>query len=101
MGRSFIQWREREERTASKEEGGKGKGSFSEGERSVRVRGRALLKGREESRFRRVGELSAQVRWLRRVESVGCVVRARAMWQALAPRSRTEGKCRFMSCGEG
>ena len=26
------------------------------------------------------------------------VVRARAMLQALAPRSRTWGKCRFMSC---
>ena len=61
--------------------------------------GSRLLNGREASRCRRVGEGSADVRWLRRVHGVTGgsdvvegIVRARAMLQALAPRSRTVGK---------
>ena len=51
-----------------------------------------------ESRLRRVGDVSAEVRCERRVVSgVEEAVRARAMLQAFAPRSRTWGKCRFMS----
>ena len=61
--------------------------------------GRSALKGAVESRFRRVGDVSAEVRCERRVVSeVEEVVRARAMLQAFAPRSRTWGKCRFTSC---
>ena len=57
-----------------------------------------MLKGAVESRLRKVGEVSAEVRCVRRVVSgVEEVVRARAMLQAFAPRSRTWGKCRFMS----
>ena len=51
-----------------------------------------------ESRLRRLGDESAEVRCVRRfVSGVEEVVRARAMLQAFAPRSRTWGKCRFMS----
>lgn len=97
-GRSLIQWRESEERTASKVLGAKG--SCSSASTTLRLIGIWLLKGRLASRFRRVGDVSAQVRWLRREEGgllavavvavVGAEesVRARAMLQALAPRSR-------------
>ena len=51
-----------------------------------------------ESRLRRVGDVSAEVRCVKRVVRGGEeVVRARAILQALAPRSRTWGKCLFMS----
>ena len=51
-----------------------------------------------ESRLRKVRDVSAEVRCVRRFMSgVEEVVRARAMLQAFAPRSRTWGKCRFMS----
>ena len=117
-GRSLIQWREREERMAEKEEGGKGRGVLEVG--SGRVR-RVWVKGRGEeerwesgSRWRRVGDGSADVRWERRVDrgaeeegeegasgggaEAWLEERMRAILQALAPRSRTVGKCRFMSC---
>lgn len=104
-GRSLIQWREREERTAEKECGAKGRGALSGSERIMRVwEGREELKGRWASRLRRIGDQSAEVRDVRRVCSGGSVgmgggvvVRTRAILQALAPRSRTDGKCRFMS----
>jgi hypothetical protein len=63
--------------------------------------GRSALNERSTSRWRKVGEVSAEVRCERRVDSGGesgfGTVRARAMLQALAPRSRTEGKWRFIS----
>ena len=81
--------------------GSNGKG-VSAGGSIVRVcEGSSALKGRSASRWSRVGEVSAEVRCERRVERGGesgvGTVRARAMLQALAPRSRTEGKWRFMS----
>ena len=57
------------------------------------------MKGAVESRLRRAGDVSAEVMCARRVVRGGEeVVRARAMLQALAPRSRTLGMCRSMSC---
>lgn len=67
-GRSLIQWREREERMASKELGGKGRGEVSGSGMGVRVwEGRRALYGREASRWRRVGAQSADVRLVKRV----------------------------------
>ena len=61
-GRSFTQWRERDERMASKDCGAKGRG-VSGGGRTVRVwKGRRLLNGRDSSRWSRVSEESAEVR---------------------------------------
>jgi len=104
VGRSLTQWREREERTALKDWGSNGRG-WSTGGRTVRVwEGRRLLKGSEASRWRRVGEVSTEVMWERRVDRVGesgvGTVRARAMLQAFAPKSRTLGKCRLISCAK-
>ena len=101
-GRSLTQWRESEERTALKEWGGKGRGEGAGGRVIRSWEGRRVLNGREASRWRRVGEASADVRCERRVdrggdEGKGGWVSARAMLQALAPRSRTQGKERLMS----
>lgn len=75
-----------------------------------RVMERSSLKGRASSRFRSAAELSTQVRLSIRFESAVVrfrsdsdgsgrgVVSARAMLQLFAPRSRTCGKVRFMSC---
>ena len=97
----MTQWRERDERTALKDCGANGKG-VSAGERTVRVcEGKRALKGSSASRWRSVGELSAEVRCEKRVDRGGesgvGAVRARAILQALAPMSRTEGKWRLMS----
>lgn len=67
-----------------------------------------LLKGRSISRWRRTLEVSTQVSWEIRSERGGDsplgetrsgvgVVRARAMLQLLAPRSRTFGISRLIS----
>jgi hypothetical protein len=67
-----------------------------------------VLNGRSMSRFKRAGEVSAQIRESMRVASgsetgfseTGSgfgAVRMRAMLQALAPRSRTFGKRRLIS----
>ena len=102
-GRSLTQCRESEDRHAEKDCGANGRGVGAEGSVSREWDGRRSLKGREASRWRRAGAVSAEVRWPRRVErggevgSGGCV-RDRAMLHALAPRSRTVGKCRLISC---
>ena len=93
-GRSLIQWREREERQAEKDCGSKGRGEGAGGMTVREWDGRRSLNGREASRWRRVEDESAELRWSRRVERGGEAgsggwVRARAMLQALAPRSRT------------
>ena len=101
-GRSLTQCRERDERTALKDCGAKGSWALGEG-RIVRVcEGRRLLNGRDSSRYSKVGEESADVRYERREDSGGesgaaGTVRARAMLHAFAPRSRTWGKCREIS----
>lgn len=69
-----------------------------------------MLKGRSSSRWRRVGAESAHVRWPMRVPigadssfvgSRSGRERMRARLQALAPRSRTLGKLRLISCRHG
>ncbi len=54
--------------------------------------------------MRSVGEVSAEVIWERRVDRGGesgvGTVRVRAILQAFAPRSRTLGKCRLISCAK-
>lgn len=74
--------------------------------RTVRVISNGEGRGRASSRWRRVGEVSAQVRCVMRELAGGSVgergvVRARERLQALAPRSRMCGKSRLMSCGGG
>lgn len=78
-----------------------GRGDSDSG-RTVRVcEGSRLLNGRCASRWSKVREESAEVIWESRVANGGefgaGTVRARAMLQAFAPRSRTLGKCRLIS----
>ena len=110
-GRLLIQCRESDEMTMSKVLGEKVVvREDSSSERVVRVICMfvSLLKGSVLSRWRRVGELSAEIRWSILVEREGEVgfegsgsgfgaTRARAILQLLAPKSRTVGKCRFIS----
>lgn len=101
-GRSLIQWSERDDRTAEKDRGGNGRGDVSGMGSTVRMCDASReLKGRSSSRWRSVEEESADVSEVSRVESgadpgLG-TVSARAMLHAFAPRSSTEGNCRFMS----
>lgn len=105
-GRSLIQWRESEDNTASKVSGGYG--IYSSSWRISRVRLISLLKGRSASRYKRVAEESTAVRCEMRVDNGGDSgflgsgsgsgrVRALAILQALAPRSKTCGKWRLIS----
>ncbi len=101
-GSSLIQCMDNEESAAEKEAGTKGSGAVSGIGRMVRVcEGIRALKGRSTSRWRRVGEESAEVRdEIRSVTGGDESVRARAMLHALAPKSRTVGNCRLISCRE-
>lgn len=93
-GRSLIQCSERDDTTAANDAGANGSGALSGSGSTIRLCwGRRLLKGRSISRWRRVGDESAEVKEEMRVVIGGEErVEARAMLHALAPRSSTAGK---------
>lgn len=101
---------EREEKTASKVFGSKGRDSRSGTNCRSMLKSLVLLNGRSASRCRRACEVSMHVKLEIRDESGGelpvgetgsgsGVMSARAMLQLFAPRSRTFGKSRFISFG--
>lgn len=100
-GRSLIQCSDSEDTTAANDAGANGSGALSGSGSTMRpCWGRRLLKGRSSSRWRRVGEESAEVKEEMRVVRGGEErVRARAMLHAFAPRSSTAEKWRSISYG--
>lgn len=113
LGRSLTQCSDRDDRTASKVLGLYGRDSSSC--RASRVSFIFELKGRSASRCRKPGDESAAVIWP--IRERGCddsdgetvlsdafvagkllSAKIRAMLQAFAPKSRTSGNCRLMSC---
>ena len=102
-GRSLIQCIDSDESTAAKDAGPNGSGALSGSGSTERVcEGRRALNGRSASRRSRVADESAEVREpMRAVRGGELCVTARAMLQALAPRSSTAGKCRLISCEGG
>lgn len=103
-GKSLIQCRLRLLKTASKEFASYG--NSSDVDRISRTISISLLKGRSASRYKSASDESAAVMVPIRLDrgplsgaSSEGRVSARDKLHAFAPRSRTLGKCRFISCG--